>query len=196
VKEEGEGSQAAAAAPAKAAASPSGSDNSPASGADAPAEGRTAEDGTRDTPDRASESAAERRSKRAARRAAAVEARRARRAAGKKPADEKEAVAATAEPAATGPEPGSNFDRQAAQNALAAAADQAKNCRPIGGPSGSGTVQVQYEPSGKVSAVTVVTPGFENSEAGSCIQMLFRRARVPQFSGTKPVTLRQRFEIP
>lgn len=104
--------------------------------------------------------------------------------------------AAAAEPASSGPEPGSNFDRQAAQAALTAAADQAKNCRPIGGPSGSGAVQVQYEPSGKVSAVTIVTPGFENSEAGSCIQMLFRRAKVPQFGGTKSVTMRQRFEIP
>ena len=79
---------------------------------------------------------------------------------------------------------------------MASAADKAKNCRPIGGPSGAGTVQVQYEPSGKVSTVTIVTPGFENSEAASCIQMLFRRARVPQFGGTKPVVIRHRFEIP
>lgn len=153
------------------------------------------------------ESVAERRAKRAARRAAAIEARRARRAGAQKPAEKEAAAPPAAEeaassasassgPASSGPEPGSNFDRQAAQTALTAAADKAKNCRPIGGPSGAGTVQVQYEPSGKVSAVTIVTPGFENTDAGSCIQMLFRRARVPQFNGTKPVTLRQRFEIP
>jgi hypothetical protein len=101
-----------------------------------------------------------------------------------------------AEAASPALEPGSTFDRAAAQAALTAAAEQAKNCRPIGGPSGSGMVQVQYEPSGKVSAVTIVTPGFENSEAAGCIQMLFRRARVPAFNGTKGAVVRQRFEIP
>jgi hypothetical protein len=93
-------------------------------------------------------------------------------------------------------EPGGTFDRQAAQAALSTAAEQAKNCRPIGGPSGAGTVQVQYEPSGRVGAVTIVTPGFENSDAAACIQMLFRRARVPAFNGAKTAVLRQRFEIP
>jgi hypothetical protein len=133
-------------------------------------------------------------SPRAARRAAAAEARRQRRA-----ARAAGAAAPRAEPgeAATPPlEPGSTFDRQAAQAALTAAADQAKNCRPIGGPSGAGTVQVQYEPTGRVGSVTIVTPGFENSDAGACIQMLFRRARVPAFSGAKGAVMRQRFEIP
>jgi hypothetical protein len=57
-------------------------------------------------------------------------------------------------------------------------------------------VQVQYEPSGKVSTVTIVTAGFENSDAAACIQMLFRRARVPAFNGAKGAVVRQRFEIP
>ena len=57
-------------------------------------------------------------------------------------------------------------------------------------------VQVQYEPSGRVGTVSIVTPGFENSEAAGCIQMLFRRARVPAFNGAKGALMRHRFEIP
>jgi hypothetical protein len=66
----------------------------------------------------------------------------------------------------------------------------------MGGPSGAGIVQVQYEPTGKVVSANIVTAGFENSAAADCIEMLFRRAKVPAFNGTKPVTMKQRFEIP
>ena len=66
----------------------------------------------------------------------------------------------------------------------------------MGGPSGAGIVQVQYEPTGKVVSANIVTAGFENSDAADCIEMLFRRAKVPAFNGTKPVTMKQRFEIP
>ena len=135
---------------------------------------------------------AARRAKRAARRAAAAEARRPRRAV----AEASTAAEPEREVASPASEPGSTFDRQAAQTALAASAEQAKNCRPIGGPSGAGTVQVTYEPSGKVASVTIVTPGFENSEAAGCIEMLFRRAKVPAFNGAKTAVMRQRFEIP
>ena len=134
---------------------------------------------------------AARRAKRAARRAAAAEVRQQRRAA--QDATRAEPEHEVASPVA---EPGSTFDRQAAQAALTAAAEQAKNCRPIGGPSGTGTVQVTYEPSGKVASVTIVTAGFENSEAAACIQMLFRRAKVPAFNGAKTAVMRQRFDIP
>jgi hypothetical protein len=154
----------------------------PATGKPAPGAGSDAESGEPSA----------RRAKRGARRPAALEARRAPRAVAESP----RAVPERAEAASPALEPGSTFDRAAAQAALTAAAEQAKNCRPIGGPSGSGMVQVQYEPSGKVSAVTIVTPGFENSEAAGCIQMLFRRARVPAFNGTKGAVVRQRFEIP
>jgi hypothetical protein len=136
-----------------------------------------------------------RRAKRAARRAAALEARRQRRAA-RAVAVPPRAEPERSEAVSPAQEPGSTFDRQAAQAALTAASEQVKNCRPIGGPSGAGTVQVQYEPSGRVASVTIVTPGFENSDAAGCIQMLFRRARVPAFNGAKGAEMRQRFEIP
>jgi len=142
--------------------------------------------------DSASADPVSRRAKRAARRAAALEGRVASRALAQGSRPEPERAEAASPPL----EPGSTFDRAAAQAALAAAAEQAKNCRPIGGPSGSGMVQVQYEPSGRVGTVSIVTPGFENSEAAGCIQMLFRRARVPAFSGAKGALMRHRFEIP
>jgi hypothetical protein len=91
---------------------------------------------------------------------------------------------------------GSTFNRDAAKAALDGAATQVKNCRPQGGPSGGGSVQLRYEPSGKVSAVSILTPKFENTTTGDCIVMLFRRANVPAFSGAPMVVMNKNFEIP
>jgi hypothetical protein len=92
--------------------------------------------------------------------------------------------------------PGSTFNRQAAKTALDDAAAQARNCRPQGGPSGSGKVQVRYEPTGKVGAVSILTPQFDNTTTGSCLVMVFRRASIPAFNGTQPVVMNKNFEIP
>jgi hypothetical protein len=86
------------------------------------------------------------------------------------------------------------FNRQAAQAALKEAAAQAGNCRPAGGPTGSGRVQVRYDATGKVGSVSILTPGFDNTTTGSCIQMVFRRAKIASFSGA-PVVLTESFEI-
>lgn len=88
------------------------------------------------------------------------------------------------------------FNREAAKAALAEAATQARNCQPPGGPSGTGRVQVRYEPSGKVSSVTILTSKFENTTTGSCVRMLFRRAKVPEFTGVPVVVVNKSFEIP
>jgi hypothetical protein len=90
----------------------------------------------------------------------------------------------------------STFNRDAAKQALDEAASQAKNCRPQGGPSGTGRVQVRYEPSGKVAAVAILTSKFENTTTGSCVRMLFRRAKVPEFTGAPVVVVNKSFEIP
>jgi hypothetical protein len=102
----------------------------------------------------------------------------------------------TAEEAEAAPAAGPTvgFNRQAAHAALKDAAAQAANCRPAGGPTGSGKVQVRYDATGKVSSVAILTPGFENTTTGSCIQMVFRRAKIASFSGS-PVTLTEGFEI-
>ncbi|MEY4545183.1 MAG: hypothetical protein RL685_1378 [Pseudomonadota bacterium] len=88
------------------------------------------------------------------------------------------------------------FNREAAKSALDDAAGQAKNCRPAGGPSGTGRVQVRYEPSGRVSNVSILTGKFENTTTGSCVKMLFRRAKVPEFTGVPVVVVNKSFEIP
>lgn len=88
------------------------------------------------------------------------------------------------------------FNLKAAKAALGSAALQVKNCRPAGGPTGSGRVQLRYAPSGKVTNVTVLTPAFVNSAAEGCIKMLFRRASAPAFAGVPSVVLTEGFEIP
>jgi uncharacterized protein DUF4339 len=93
-------------------------------------------------------------------------------------------------------QPGSTFNKQAAKSALDDAAAQARNCRPAGGPSGPGRVQVRYEPNGKVGAVTLLTPSFENTTTGDCVVMVFRRAAIPAFTGTPAVVMNKNFEIP
>jgi hypothetical protein len=92
--------------------------------------------------------------------------------------------------------PGSTFNRQAAKTALDDAAAQARNCRPQGGPSGSGKVQVRYEPNGKVGGVSLLTPMFDNTTTGDCVVMVFRRASIPAFTGSPPVVMNKSFEIP
>jgi hypothetical protein len=92
--------------------------------------------------------------------------------------------------------PGSTFNRQAAKTALDDAAAQARNCRPQGGPTGAGKVQVRYEPTGKVGAVSILTPEFDNNATGSCLVMVFRRANIPAFNGSQPVVMNKNFEIP
>jgi hypothetical protein len=90
---------------------------------------------------------------------------------------------------------GKRFDKEAAATVLNDAADKAKNCRPKGGPTGKGRVRIRYEPNGKVSSVSVLTSKFENTVAGSCVTMLFRRASVPAFNGGA-VVVNKSFDIP
>ncbi|HTV18730.1 MAG TPA: GYF domain-containing protein, partial [Polyangiaceae bacterium] len=150
-----------------------------------------------------SKSRAERRLARRQKRAAAAEERaaaprrtKARAAAAPAPAAPAEAEEPSAPKATTTDPPGSTFNRQAAKTALDDAAAQARNCRPQGGPSGSGRVQVRYEPNGKVGAVSILTPQFDNTTTGSCIVMVFRRASIPAFTGSPPVVMNKNFEIP
>ena len=103
-------------------------------------------------------------------------------------------VAGAAEP---GPDiSNTTFDRQAAKAVLDAAAASARNCRPPGGLTGTGRVQVIFEPSGKVASVTLLTSRFEDTETGSCVRMVFRRVRVPAFQGAPGIVVNKSFEIP
>ncbi|HWO10543.1 MAG TPA: protein kinase [Polyangiaceae bacterium] len=109
-----------------------------------------------------------------------------------------EAVAtagAEAVPTAAATPGGKAFDREAARVALELVATQVKSCRPPGGPRGRGRVQLRFEPSGRVGAAWLMTPQFDNTVAGSCVRMLFRRAIIPEFTGA-PVLVTKTFEIP
>jgi hypothetical protein len=97
------------------------------------------------------------------------------------------------------PEPGAPlppFDYEAARRALRQAAEQARECRAVGAAAGLGQVELSYEPSGRVSTVVILTERFAGTATGSCVQMLFRRARVPAFQGQAAVVLSESFEIP
>jgi hypothetical protein len=88
------------------------------------------------------------------------------------------------------------FDRQAAKAALDAAAESARNCRPPGGLTGTGRVQVIFDPSGKVASVRLLSSRFDDTETGSCVRMVFRRVRVPAFQGAPGIMVNKSFAIP
>jgi hypothetical protein len=54
---------------------------------------------------------------------------------------------------------------------------------------------VRFEPSGKVGAVWMMTPQFDNTVTGACVLMLFRRATVPEFDGGPEMVIKS-FEVP
>lgn len=106
------------------------------------------------------------------------------------------APAPAANPSPPAEEPaGPAFNLAAVKSALTAAAAKASRCRPAGGPTGSGSVQVVFQPSGSVSSVSVVTPKFHGTTTETCVKMVFRRANVPAFGGG-PKTVAKSFNIP
>jgi eukaryotic-like serine/threonine-protein kinase len=86
------------------------------------------------------------------------------------------------------------LNRASALTSLSTAANQAAGCKRPGGPTGSGTVSVTFSPEGPVSSVNVSAP-FGGTPVGSCVQTVFRNARVAPFSGSS-VTLSKSFRIP
>ncbi len=62
---------------------------------------------------------------------------------------------------------GKEFDVLAAKSALSVAAAKAATCKQ--GPKGEGSVRVKIAPSGKVVSVTLTTPAFQGTAAGSCV---------------------------
>lgn len=78
------------------------------------------------------------------------------------------------------------FDREAAANALAQAAQEAAaSCRKPGDPTGTASTTVTFAPSGRVTTALLSGPPFAGTETGSCIAAALRRARIPAFAGEK-----------
>jgi len=80
-------------------------------------------------------------------------------------------------------EPGTEFDRGAARDALASAAAQASSCRKQGDPSGTANLTIIFAPSGRVTSAQIQGPPFSGTPTGGCIASTMRRASVPAFSG-------------
>ena len=93
----------------------------------------------------------------------------------KAPVKEKEA------PKSAGP--AQPFNKGAAVSALSAASSSAQSCKKLGGPTGTGKVQVTFAPSGRVTSATAGPP-FAGTSVGGCIAGIFRKATVPPFSGS------------
>lgn len=89
---------------------------------------------------------------------------------------------------------GPPLNRGAALAALGTAAMKASTCRFQGDPTGTGRVDVTFDPDGRVSSVRIPAP-FRSTRAGACIDEAFSGARIPKFRGDA-VTLKRKFRIP
>jgi len=93
------------------------------------------------------------------------------------------AAGQTAAPAAApAPASGAPFDRGAAAASLGSI--NVASCKKPDGPTGSGHVNVTFEPSGAVSSAVVDGGPFPGTPVGGCIAGKFRGARVPAFGGS------------
>jgi hypothetical protein len=84
---------------------------------------------------------------------------------------------------------------EAAATALANSATLAASCRPPGGPSGQGKARVIYSNDGEVQSVEILTAKFRDTLTGSCVRMVFRRAKISPFKGEPPTFIKS-FTIP
>jgi DNA polymerase III gamma/tau subunit len=102
---------------------------------------------------------------------------------------------AKAEAKAETPAAVSSSVNDAAATALTSAAKLAASCRPRGGPAGAGKARIIYSPDGDVQSVEILTAKFRDTLTGSCVRMVFRRAKIPAFKGEPPTFIKS-FTIP
>jgi predicted Zn finger-like uncharacterized protein len=105
--------------------------------------------------------------------------------------DEKKEEKKDAAPAAGSDQP---FSKASAVSALGAAAGSAGSCKKLGGPTGPGKVTVTFANSGRVTTANVTGAPYAGTSVGGCVASLFRKAKVPPFSGS-PVTVSKGFSI-
>jgi hypothetical protein len=91
--------------------------------------------------------------------------------------------------------PASSAVNEAAATALGNSAKLASSCRPRGGPSGEGKARVIYSNEGEVQSVEILTAKFRDTLTGSCVKMVFRRAKIAPFKGEPPTFIKS-FTIP
>jgi predicted Zn finger-like uncharacterized protein len=105
---------------------------------------------------------------------------------------EKKPESKPAEP--SGPAISGTFSKDAAVAALSVAASQATVCKKPEGPWGSGKALVTFAPSGRVTTANVTGAPFGGTPVGGCVANVFRRAKIPAFSGDA-VTVSKSFTI-
>ncbi|HWA72472.1 MAG TPA: zinc-ribbon domain-containing protein [Polyangiaceae bacterium] len=105
--------------------------------------------------------------------------------------EEKKEEKKEAAPAAGSDQP---FSKASAVSALGAAAGSAGSCKKLGGPTGPGKVTVTFANSGRVTTANVTGAPYAGTSVGGCVASLFRKAKVPPFSGS-PVTVSKGFSI-
>jgi hypothetical protein len=105
------------------------------------------------------------------------------------------AKAPKAEAAEPAQAPANSAVNEAAAAALATSANLAASCRPSGGPAGQGKARIIYSPDGNVQSVEILTAKFRDTLTGSCVRMVFRRAKIPAFKGEPPTFIKS-FTIP
>jgi len=96
------------------------------------------------------------------------------------------------------------FDKQAATTALSKAAAAARECSGAADPHGTGRILVSFAPDGHVIGAAIEAGGLTSPEGrpsatdirgtsvGNCVEGIFRKARVPPFSGIT-VSIRKTF---
>jgi len=87
-----------------------------------------------------------------------------------------------------------SFNTGAASQALSVAAAQTSICKKPDGPTGTGKVQVTFAPSGRATTANIVSGPFGGTAVGGCVSGVFKRAKVPAFTGD-PVTVSKSFSI-
>ena len=91
--------------------------------------------------------------------------------------------------------PANSTVNEAAAAALSNSANLAASCRPRGGPAGAGKARVIYSNDGEVQSVEILTAKFRDTLTGSCVRMVFRRAKIAPFKGEPPTFIKS-FTIP
>lgn len=84
------------------------------------------------------------------------------------------------------------FDRGAAAAALGGI--NVQSCKKPDGPTGSGRVEVTFNPDGSAASANIIEGPFPGTSVGGCIAGKFRGARVPAFGGA-PVHVKKSFTI-
>jgi hypothetical protein len=94
-----------------------------------------------------------------------------------------ESFAAAAKNAEGGDPASGRFDATAAKKALAPVLAAVAQCKEPGGPRGKLQAIVAFEPSGKVSGVTINESPFAGTSTASCAAAALKQARMPPFKG-------------